>query len=102
MKYLQAMLLAALLAVMATTAHARGSKFSLLECGLQLGGITSTSTRKASSVTSAKRERSSKRAVRSILVTDPALYSYTGTQTNLTGRRRMPPTFTLAKLGCAW
>jgi hypothetical protein len=85
---------------MATTAHASGSKFSFLECGLQLAGISRA--HKPSSRPVKKQEPSSKQVTRSIVISGPALYSFTGAQSNITGRRRMPPTFTVAKFGCSW
>lgn len=100
MKYIKTFLLSVLLSAMAATSHASDGKFSLLECGLQLGGISRT--QKASSRPDKKQERSDKQVGRSIVITGPALYSFTGAQSNLTGRRRMAPTFTVAKLGCSW
>jgi len=100
MKYIKTFLLTVLLYAMAATSHASDGKFSLLECGLQLGGVSRT--QKASSKPEKKQQSSSKQVGRSIVITGPALYSFTGAQSNLTGRRRMAPTFTVAKLGCSW
>jgi hypothetical protein len=100
MKYITTFLLTAVLSVMAATSHASNGKFSLLECGLQLGGISKT--HEPSSKPDKKQERSNKQVSRSIVITGPALYSFTGAQSNITGRRRMAPAFTVAKLGCSW
>ncbi len=100
MKCVKIFLFAVLVSVTATTVHASGGKFSLLQCGLQLGGISKTN--KPPPKPARKQERSSKQVTRSIVITGPALYSFTGAQSNPTGRRRLPPTVTLANLGCSW
>lgn len=100
MKCVKTFVLTVLVSIMATTAHASGGKFFFLECGLQLGGISRI--QKTSSRPTKKQEPGSKQVSRSIVITGPALHSFTGAQSNLTGRRRMAPAFTVAKFGCSW
>jgi hypothetical protein len=100
MKYINRSALTLLLSVMATTAHAGGGKLSLLRCGLQLGGTTTV--HKAYSAPKKNQGYGTNQVVKSIDSNGPGVTTFTGATLNHTGRRRMHPTVTLAKVGCSW
>lgn len=101
MKYVKGFALALLLSAMATTAQADGGKFFPFTCGLQLG--SGPRIQKTDPEPDKPRVSAANPAVKSIAANGSGLTAFTGAKPNNNiGRRRMPPTFTLAKIGCSW
>ena len=99
MTYVKGLALTLLISAMAGTAHAGESWLFPFHCGLQLGG--SATFQKSYSEPTRKRVSAKNRAVKSIVASGPGVAAFTGAKPNNIGRRRMPPTFTLAKIGCS-
>jgi len=100
MKYVKAFTLTMLFSVMATTAHADGIKLSLFQCGLKLGATTRV--HKENSESKNNREYGTNKAFKSIDSSRFGVANFTGAPPKETGRRRLPPAFTLARVGCSW
>ena len=100
MKRLQSVALVFALAVMATGAHAGGNKFSLLNCGLKLGGTAKQ--QQTSTAPQKRREEGSRQAAKTFDASRLGVTTYSGAVSNSTGRRKMAPKFTFAKAGCSW
>jgi len=92
--------LALLLCVSSTAVQAGDSKHGLWRCGLKFGDSPKAGS--AYIATKAARALDGNQVVRSIEVVRPELHSFTSTTSQRTIRRRIPPTFTLAKLVCSW
>lgn len=89
-----------LVSVMATSAHAGGGKLGLFQCGLQLGGATKV--HKAYSAPNKNKGHAARQVIKSIESKGPAVTNFTPVTSKHNGRMRMPPAFTLAKVGCSW
>ena len=100
MKRMKIFALTLLISVIATTAHAGGGKFSLFQCGLQLGGTTRV--HKAYSAPRKNEKYSINQVVKSIESNGPLVTTFTEARVKNIGRLRMPPAFTVAKVGCSW
>ena len=100
MKRIKKLALALLVSVLGTSAHAGDGKLSLLRCGLQWGGSTMES--KAYTATRKNQKYDTQRALHSFDSSRPGAHTLVTTALERTGRRRLPHTFTLAKVGCSW
>jgi len=102
MKRIKKLALAILVSVLGTSAHAGDGKrsLSLLRCGLQWGG--STMEAKAYTATKRSQKYATKRALHSFDSYRPGAHTLVTTALEKTGRRRLPRTFTIAKVGCSW
>lgn len=86
--------------VMATTAHAGGLKLPFMQCGLQLGGMTKV--QKAYSEPKNSRQFGTQQVDKSIHSNEFGVNTFTTATSKPAGRRRLPPTFKLAKVRCSW
>ena len=100
MKRIKKHALALLVSVLGTSAHAGDGKLSLLRCGLQWGG--STMEAKAYTATKRSQKYDTQRALDSFDSNRPGAHALITTNSEKTGRRRLPRTFTLARAGCSW
>ncbi|MEH6570763.1 MAG: hypothetical protein V7709_16910 [Halioglobus sp.] len=92
--------LAVLMSVLATSAHAGSGKLSLLHCGLQLGD--SSKLQRTYTAPRSQQVYGNNQVVKSIEVNVPTLAAFTGAKSSSAGRRRLPPTYTLARFVCSW
>ncbi|MFK8048629.1 MAG: hypothetical protein AB8B81_09365 [Halioglobus sp.] len=93
------LVLTVLLSITATVAQAGESKFSLQRCGLQFGEQSSAG--KTYSARKKGRDFASDQVVRSIENVQSSVNTFAQTTTKRKVRRRMPPTFTVAKFVCS-
>ena len=100
MKRIKKLALALLVSVLGTSAHAGDGKLSLLRCGLQWGGYTTEA--KAYTATRRNQKYDTQRALDSFDPNRPGAHTLVTNASEKTGRRRLPHTFTLAKVGCSW
>ena len=89
-----------LVSVMATTAHAGAPKLSLFNCGVQFGG--NTKIQKAYPAPKKDRGYGADQTVKSIESKKTGVATFIGARSNEIGRRRLPPAFTVARVGCSW
>ena len=89
-----------LVSVLATTAHAAGSDFAFLSCGLKIGN-----TKKVQAAKPPPKEKQTYLAgqtFRSIGSRGPEVFTFTEATQRKVGQRRMARVFTFAKVGCTW
>ena len=89
-----------LISVLATTAHAAGSDFAFVSCGLKIGN-----TKKVQAVKPPPREKQSYQAnetFRAFVARGPEALTFTEATQRKTGQRRLARVFTFAKFGCTW
>ncbi|MDH5172208.1 MAG: hypothetical protein OEW92_07310 [Gammaproteobacteria bacterium] len=100
MKYLKIFVLTLSVSAIATAAHAGGGKPSLFHCGVQLGGSNTAPKEKPAP----KKDRGygTSQVFKSIDSNAPGVTAYTVLTSSETGRRRMPPVFKIANVGCSW
>jgi hypothetical protein len=100
MNHLKRFALALLVSALAAAAHADGTRGSLFHCGIQLGG--GSKPQKAYSAPKKSEGYGPGPEVKPTDSSGPAVTTFTGAPANTTGRRRMPPAFTIANFGCSW
>jgi hypothetical protein len=91
---------AVLLFMTANSAQAGIGKLSLLHCGLQLGDTSKL--QRSYTAPRSHQVYGNHQVVKSIEVNVPALATFTGSKTGSKVRRRLPPTYTLARFVCSW
>ena len=89
-----------LLFVLANSAHAGIGKLSPLRCGLQLGDTSKL--QRAYTAPRSHQVYGNNPVTKSIEVNVPTLATVTGTTAGSKVRRRLPPTYTLARFVCSW
>ena len=101
MKRINTIALPLLVSLLSLSAHAEDGKFSLLRCGLQWGGSSST---EAKAYTAARRTQKydTQRAFDSFDSNRPGAHTPVKNISEKNDRGQLPRTFTLAKVGCTW
>ncbi len=100
MKHIKIIAVALWVSALGTTVHAGDSKFSLLRCGLTLGG--STAEAKTYTTARKKQKRDTQRAVDFFPSQRRVAPTFTTTTSDKTEQGLLPTTYTIAKVGCSW